>query len=89
MGKAVLLELQSDRDRVSPSGKMLTPEIWLSPADTTPARRTSPPDGSPMRVTKDERRPYRQTEPFIATMGSPTGGNTYGDRVPVVAQRLG
>ena len=36
-GKAVLLELQSDRDRASPSGKVLTPEIWLSPADTIPA----------------------------------------------------
>ena len=33
----------------------------------------------------DERRPYRQTELLCATKGSPTGGNTHGDRVPVVA----
>jgi hypothetical protein len=37
----------------------------------------------------DERRPYRQTEPFFATAGLPTGDNTHGDRVPVVAQRPG
>src|SRR6516164_10085036 len=37
-----------------------------------------------MRVTTDERRPYRQTEPTFATKGSPTGGNTQGDRVLVV-----
>ena len=42
-----------------------------------------------MRVTTDERRPYRQTEPILATKGSPNGGNTQGDRVPVVAQRPG
>src|SRR5262249_14643661 len=49
--------------------------------------RPSGPDGNPMRVTTDERSPYRQTEPSHATKGSPTGGNTYVDRVPVVAQR--
>jgi hypothetical protein len=42
-----------------------------------------------MKVTTDERRPYRQTEPIIATKGSPNGGNTHGDRVLIVAQRLG
>jgi len=42
-----------------------------------------------MRGHTDERRPYRQTELFFATAGSPTGGNTHGDRVPIVAQRLG
>jgi hypothetical protein len=42
-----------------------------------------------MREEKDERRPYRQTEPILATKRSPKGGNTHGDRVPIVAQRLG
>src|ERR1700722_2482962 len=32
-GKATLLQLQSAGVRMSPSGKMLTPEIWLSSAE--------------------------------------------------------
>ncbi len=42
-----------------------------------------------MRGHTDERRPYRQTESLYATKRSPKGGNAHGDRVPVVAQRLG
>jgi hypothetical protein len=42
-----------------------------------------------MRGKMDERRPYRQTELLVATKRSPTGGNTHGDRVLIVAQRLG
>jgi hypothetical protein len=42
-----------------------------------------------MRGCKDERRPYRQTELLYATKRSPKGGNTHGDRVPVVAKHLG
>jgi hypothetical protein len=42
-----------------------------------------------MRGNTGERRPYRQTELLYATKRSPNGGNTHGDRVPIVAQHLG
>src|SRR5262249_9499370 len=44
---------------------------------------------NPTEGITDERRPYRQTESLVATKRSPKGGNTHGDRVPIVARRLG
>jgi hypothetical protein len=67
---------------------MPRPEIWLSLAHSKKATnfptRRYPNEGDNGRT---EALPTDRTD--LATKGSPNGGNTYGDRVLIVAQRLG
>ena len=88
MGKAKLPELQSAGTRFCPSGKMLRPEIWSSLADSKKATnfptRRYPNEGDNGRTEA-----LKTDRTDLATKGSPNGGNTQGDRVLIVAQRLG
>src|SRR5262245_2551076 len=83
MSRAVLLEPQPNAAGHCRPGKLLKPGIShrrLSTREVADFLRDEP----PMRGRMGGRGLYRQTEANDATQRSPTGGNTHGDRGPVV-----
>ena len=83
MSRALLLEPQPNAAGHCRPGKLLKPGIshrHLNRPEVADFLRDEP----PMRGPTGGRGLYRQTEASDATQRSPTGGNTHGDRGPIV-----